>query len=126
MGDATQLSRVFQNLIANSIKYRSPHTPLRIQINAEPDQDGGWLIRVRDNGIGIAGEYHRKVFQPFKRLHGPEIAGNGIGLALCSRIVEAHGGRIWVESQEGQGADFLFTLTTAVPAETVPASASGG
>jgi len=123
MGDTMQLSWVFQNLVANSIKYRVPDQPLRIKIDAEEDQWGGWRIAVRDNGIGIAREYHQKVFQPFKRLHGPEIPGNGIGLAFCMRVIETHSGRIWVESEEGKGATFYFTLTAAAPAETRPAVA---
>jgi light-regulated signal transduction histidine kinase (bacteriophytochrome) len=126
MGDTMQLSWVFQNLIANSIKYRSPDTPLHIEIRAEPEGPNGWRIRVCDNGIGIAGEYHRKVFQPFKRLHGPEIPGNGIGLAFCLRIIEAHCGRIWVESHEGHGATFYFTLTGVAAAQTLPAAAPAG
>jgi two-component system sensor histidine kinase/response regulator len=126
MGDTMQLSWVFQNLIANSIKYRSPDTPLQIKISAEPYGTNGWQIRVGDNGIGIASEYHRKVFQPFKRLHGPEIPGNGIGLAFCLRIIQAHCGRIWVESQEGAGATFYFTLTGAAVAQTVPVAVPAG
>jgi signal transduction histidine kinase len=126
MGDTMQLSWVFQNLIANSIKYRSPDRPLRIKICAEPYGTNGCQIRVDDNGIGIASEYHRKVFQPFKRLHGPEIPGNGIGLAFCVRIIEAHSGRIWVESREGEGATFYFTLTAAAVAQTLPAAAPAG
>jgi two-component system sensor histidine kinase/response regulator len=125
MGDTMQLSWVFQNLIANSIKYRSPDKPLYIKIRAEPDGPGAWRILVGDNGIGIASEYHRRVFQPFKRLHGPEIPGNGIGLAYCLRIIESHSGRIWVESEEGRGATFYFTLNAAVPAKTRPAVARG-
>lgn len=68
------------------------------------------MIRVRDNGIGIEREYLQLVFAPFKRLHGREISGAGIGLATCRRVIEAHGGRIWVESIAGQGSDFCFTL----------------
>ena len=112
-GDANQLSRVFQNLVANAIKYRSPEIPPLVCIEAEYDRAGDWIIRVRDNGIGIPSIYLDKVFQPFKRLHGYEIPGNGIGLALCRRIIEAHGGRIWAESIEGQGATFAFTLHPA-------------
>jgi two-component system sensor histidine kinase/response regulator len=112
-GDCLQLSRVFQNLIANSIKYRSPGLPIRVEIAAERNSTGDWLIRLRDNGIGIPEEHLEKVFEPFKRLHGREIPGTGIGLALCRRIIDAHGGRIWAESREGDGATFLFTLCPA-------------
>jgi signal transduction histidine kinase len=113
VGDRSQLSRVFQNLIGNSIKYHSPGKPPRIEIRAVREDSGHWAIQVRDNGIGIAEEHFRKIFQPFKRLHGQQIPGNGIGLALCRRIVEWHGGRIWVESKEGDGATFWFTLHPA-------------
>ena len=72
-----------------------------------------WVIRVTDNGIGIPKEYHQHIFEPFKRLHGSEIAGNGIGLALCQRIVEVAGGRMWVESTPGEGTTLCFTLRAA-------------
>ena len=123
LGDPLQLSRVFQNLIGNSIKYRTPGVPLRIRISAESYGQGFWLVRVTDNGIGIGEQYHRKIFQPFKRLHGYEIVGSGIGLALCLRIIEGYEGRIWVESSEGNGATFLFTLRSAE--EAAPVSAAG-
>jgi PAS domain S-box-containing protein len=99
---------LFQNLIGNSIKYRSERPP-RIDISFEK---GASQLRlaVADNGIGIAPEYHRKIFGPFKRLHGKDIAGTGIGLAICQRVVERYGGRIWVESEAGQGSRFIFTL----------------
>lgn len=122
LGDSMQLTRVFQNLIGNSIKYRTPDVPLRIRISAEAHEPGVWLIRVSDNGIGIGKQYHRKIFQPFKRLHGYEIVGSGIGLALCLRIIEAHEGHIWVESNEGTGSTFLFTLRAA----EVGAATAGG
>jgi signal transduction histidine kinase len=105
-----QLGQVFQNLIGNSIKYRSPDRPLRIEISAEPGPVGDWTIRVADNGIGIAEQYLPEIFLPFKRLHSFEIPGNGIGLTLCRRIIEAQNGRIWAESREGKGSTFLFTL----------------
>lgn len=110
MGDRVQLSRVFQNLIGNSIKYRSAESPLQVTIAVEPETSGYWVIKVHDNGIGIAPQHLERVFEPFRRLHGSAIPGTGIGLALCRRIVEAHGGRIWAESCEGVGSTFLFTL----------------
>lgn len=106
--DFGQLGQVFQNLISNSIKYRGPEAP-RVHISAE---DGGdeWLFAFADNGIGIEPRYHEQIFGIFKRLHGREVPGTGIGLALCKRIIERHGGRIWVESEAGKGATFKFTL----------------
>src|SRR5207253_10387528 len=95
--DFAQLSRVFQNLIGNSIKYRSSEQP-RIRISVE-EQDEAWLFSFTDNGIGIDPQYHKQIFGVFKRLHGRQYPGTGIGLALVKRIVERHGGRIWVESE---------------------------
>ena len=102
------LTRLFQNLISNSIKYRSEKKP-RIHVSATKATDG-WLFAVRDNGIGIDPQDAERVFGMFKRLHGSEIPGTGIGLALCKKIVERKGGRIWVESEAGQGATFKFTI----------------
>ncbi len=107
-GDSMQLSQLFQNLIGNAIKYRGPETP-RIRISAEANA-GDWVISVSDNGLGIDPAYHDKIFGVFRRLHGSEYPGTGIGLALCKRIVEKHGGRIWVESEAGKGATFRFSL----------------
>ena len=102
------LLQVFQNLISNSIKYRGTETP-RIHISAERSA-GAWLFAVQDNGIGIGPEDTERVFGMFKRLHGSEIPGTGIGLALCRKIIERQGGRIWVESAIGRGATFKFTI----------------
>ncbi|HSB15258.1 MAG TPA: CheR family methyltransferase, partial [Bryobacteraceae bacterium] len=102
------LMQVFQNLISNSIKYRGEETP-RIHVSAERDAEG-WLFSVRDNGVGIAPKDADRVFGMFKRLHGSEIPGTGIGLALCKKVVERQGGRIWVESERGRGATFKFTV----------------
>ena len=107
-GDETQLSLLLQNLISNAIKYRSADAPV-IEISAE-GQDGFWRFCVRDNGIGIDPAYHERVFGLFKRLHGRDVPGTGLGLAICKRLVERHGGRIWVHSTLGQGAAFYFTL----------------
>jgi signal transduction histidine kinase len=105
------LIQLFQNLISNSIKYKGKEHP-RIHVSAERDA-GGWLFAVRDNGIGIDPEDTDRVFGMFKRLHGNEIPGTGIGLALCKKVVERQGGRIWVESEPGQGATFKFTIPAA-------------
>ncbi|MGO4883700.1 MAG: sensor histidine kinase [Bryobacteraceae bacterium] len=99
--------------IGNSIKYRSPDGPLHIDITVEKDSKGGWIVQVRDNGAGIERQHLERIFEPFRRLHGYEIAGTGLGLALCRRIIEAHGGRIWAESFPGEGATLLFTLRPA-------------
>ena len=107
--DATQLEALFQNLIGNAVKFRGDRRP-RVTITAQKT-DQGWQFAVRDNGIGIKPEFHGRVFEIFKRLESQEnYAGTGIGLAICKRIVERYGGKIWVESQFGQGSTFYFTL----------------
>jgi two-component system CheB/CheR fusion protein len=108
IAEEIMLTQLFQNLISNSIKYRSQEIP-RIHVSAERDAEG-WLFAVRDNGIGIDPQDTDRVFGMFKRLHGSEIPGTGIGLALCKKIVERNGGRIWVESEAGRGATFKFTV----------------
>jgi two-component system CheB/CheR fusion protein len=102
------LMQLFQNLISNSIKYRSSETP-KIHISAERDGEG-WLFAVRDNGIGIDPQDTERVFGMFKRLHGSEIPGTGIGLAICRKVVERQGGRIWIESGKGRGTTVKFTI----------------
>jgi PAS domain S-box-containing protein len=107
--DSTLLSQVFQNLIGNSIKFRSDK-PLVIHIGARKERDA-WLFWVKDNGIGMDPAYKEKIFVIFKRLHTREkYAGTGIGLAICKKIVEQHGGEIYVESEPGAGSTFFFTL----------------
>jgi PAS domain S-box-containing protein len=101
---------LFQNVIGNALKYRSERPP-NIHVSAV-EENGMWRLGVADNGIGIDPQYHQNVFGVFKRLHGKTIPGTGIGLAICQRVVERNGGRIWVESQAGQGATFYFTLPT--------------
>jgi signal transduction histidine kinase len=104
----SHLVSLFQNLIGNAIKYRGAE-PVRVRISAEA-QGSRVRFAVSDNGIGIAPEYHDKVFAAFQRLHGKKVPGSGIGLATCKRILQRHGGRIWVESDLGRGACFWFTL----------------
>jgi signal transduction histidine kinase len=112
-GDHVQLAQLFQNLIGNGIKYRCPNQPPQIHLSAAPENERRYLFSVRDNGVGIAPEFHEEVFEPFRRLHGQDVPGTGIGLATCKRIVERHGGRIWVESEPGQGSTFRFSLPAA-------------
>jgi chemotaxis family two-component system sensor kinase Cph1 len=106
--EEVMLMQLFQNLISNSIKYRGEETP-RIHVSAERGAEG-WMFSVRDNGIGIDPQYADRVFGMFKRLHGSEVPGTGIGLAICKKVVERQGGRIWVESEAGHGATFKFTV----------------
>lgn len=115
IGDPTLLTMLWQNLIANAIKFREPDRAPRIEITCEPDDnDNGWLLSVSDNGIGIAPEFAEKVFVIFQRLHSrDEYSGTGIGLAVCKKIVEYHGGRIWIDTEYTGGARFWFTLRTA-------------
>ena len=108
-GDPIQLTRLFQNLISNAIKYRNPDEAPLIRVAARLS-GRDWLFSITDNGIGIEPQYAEKVFGIFKRLHGRDNPGTGIGLAICKKIVARHGGRIWVESQLGGGATFHFTL----------------
>ncbi len=107
-----RLQQLFQNLISNAIKYRSDKPP-RIHVSATM-RDGSWLFSVEDNGIGIHPKHHARIFGIFKRLHNKDkYPGTGIGLAICKRIVEHVGGKIWVESEAGRGARFLFTIPSA-------------
>jgi light-regulated signal transduction histidine kinase (bacteriophytochrome) len=107
--DRLQLLQLFQNLIGNALKYRHPERPPRIRITAE-FHDGAYWFAIADNGLGIEAKHHERIFVPLKRLHGREIPGTGIGLAVCKKIVERHGGRIWVKSEPGQGSNFYFSL----------------
>lgn len=109
-GDEVQLAQLFQNLIGNALKYSRPEEPPEISIEAQRTGDE-WVFSVADNGIGIEQQYLDRIFQVFKRLHGRETySGTGIGLAICKRIVERHGGRMWVESEPGTGSKFYFAI----------------
>lgn len=113
-GDRTQLAQLLMNLVGNSIKYCRDAAP-RVDISAER-ADREWIFSVRDNGIGIAARHRDKVFEVFKRLHSQsEYPGTGIGLAICRRVVEGHGGRIWVRDEDGPGTTFSFTLPDHLP-----------
>lgn len=107
-GNEQQLQLLFENLIGNAIQYRGEHPP-RVEIASE-EQDDGHQISIRDNGVGIKPEFHDLVFQSFKRLHGKEIPGIGLGLAICRKIALAHAGRIWVESDGISGSVFKVFL----------------
>jgi PAS domain S-box-containing protein len=109
MGDRSQLIQLLQNLIGNALNYRSTEPP-RIYLSAERGAKE-WIFSLRDNGIGIDPNYHEQIFEIFKRLHDQkDYPGTGIGLAVCRRVVNRHGGRIWVESQPGHGSTFHFTI----------------
>ena len=121
MADAAQLTQVFQNLIANAIKFHGTETPV-IQIDSE-QKEHDWVLSVSDNGIGIPPESWQDIFVIFRRLHSrTEYAGNGIGLSICKKIIERHGGKIWIEAQAKPGCHFKFTL----PSEPSPRTTLGG
>jgi PAS domain S-box-containing protein len=109
LADESQLLHLLQNLVANALKFRGPKTP-RLEIHTR-DSRGEWIVCVRDNGIGLDPRHAERIFMVFQRLHGrDQYEGTGIGLAICKKIVDRHGGRIWVESAPGEGATFCFSL----------------
>jgi len=110
-GDLSQLVQLVQNLLGNALKFRSRQSP---EICVEASEEGDkWCFSVADNGIGLPAEFADRIFQMFRRLHGVgHYEGTGIGLALCKRVTENHGGRIWVESEPGRGSTFFFTIPT--------------
>jgi PAS domain S-box-containing protein len=109
IGDDVQLARLFQNLINNALKFRKDDPP-SIHISVKPN-NGNWLFSFQDNGIGVSPKFADRIFEIFQRLHGSEeYPGTGIGLAICKKIVERHGGRIWVQSEQGNGATFIFII----------------
>jgi signal transduction histidine kinase len=113
VGDRALLSQVFQNLIANAVKFSDGGTPT-VHVRAEPEGEHRVRVSVEDSGIGIAPEQAERIFRPFHRLHGEDrYEGSGIGLAICRRVVEAHGGRIWAEPRPEGGTAFRLTLPLA-------------
>jgi PAS domain S-box-containing protein len=120
--DSSQLLQLLQNLISNAIKFRAPDRPPRVHIWARRE-DGHWLFGVSDNGIGIMPQHRERIFMIFQRLHTRQnYAGTGIGLAIVKKVVERHGGKVWVESQVGEGSTFYFTIPLR-PREAMPADA---
>jgi light-regulated signal transduction histidine kinase (bacteriophytochrome) len=109
-GNAGRLAQVFQNLIGNALKFRHPGAPAKVHVSSVP-QRGEWQFTVEDDGIGIDPQYLDRIFVIFQRLHTrAEYPGTGIGLSICKKVIERHGGRIWVDSRSGEGARFHFTL----------------
>ncbi|HMF77585.1 MAG TPA: ATP-binding protein [Bryobacteraceae bacterium] len=108
--DETEMAQVFENLLSNALKFRHAAPP-QIQVSAE-EGSGEWLLSVRDNGSGVDPRFLEQVLLPFKRLHGKQIPGSGLGLAICEKIVRAHRGRIWLESDGQQGTTVHFTVAT--------------
>ena len=107
-GDFLALAAVFRNLLENACKFHGPMPPC---IHVEASRQGAeWMVAVRDNGVGFKPAYADMIFQPFKRLHGTQFRGSGLGLSLAKRILDEHGGRIWAESRPGDGSTFRFTL----------------
>ena len=113
VADRAALAQVFGNLLSNALKFTNGQAPVRVEVSAQPNVEG-WRFTVADNGLGIAPEDSERVFRMFERLHGEdEYGGTGIGLPICRRIVERHGGRIWCEPHLGGGTVFRFTIPDA-------------
>lgn len=124
VGDPTLLTMLWQNLVGNALKFRHPDRAPHVTVTCDPDPEnpGMWRVAVADNGIGIPEEFTDKVFVIFQRLHSRDAyGGTGIGLALCKKIVEHHGGRIWIESRVGEGTRFCFTLPSADATDAIDA-----
>jgi chemotaxis family two-component system sensor kinase Cph1 len=108
--DGAQLVQLFQNIVGNALKYRSAEPP-RVHVSAKKNRNDEWIFSMQDNGLGIEPQYFEKIFVMFQRLHGrEEFSGTGIGLTLCKKIAERHGGRMWVDSNPGKGSTFYLAL----------------
>lgn len=117
IADHPQLSRIFQNLVGNGLKYRGPDPP-RIHISCARGEGDNWIFSVQDNGIGIEPQYFERIFMLFQRLHPQdEVAGSGIGLSICQKILGRMGGKIWLDSTPGKGSTFYFSLPENPPTE---------
>ena len=126
LGDSAQLAQVFQNLVSNAVKFRNVTTAVRVAISSEL-RGGEHVISVADNGIGIDPQYHERIFVIFQRLHTrKDYPGTGIGLSICKKVVERHGGRIWAESSVGGGTTFHIALPQALDSAVVPPAAVRG
>jgi signal transduction histidine kinase len=125
MAEAGAMISVFRHLLVNAITYVADGVPPRVRVTAS-HSESGWVVSVSDNGVGIAPQYHEKIWGVFKRLHGHDIPGTGIGLSVVRKVIQQHGGRVWVESSGG-GAGSTFRFTLAAPqglgSGTAPATA---
>ncbi|MCP4224344.1 MAG: hypothetical protein GY773_13460 [Actinomycetia bacterium] len=111
-GNRQLLGQVIENLLSNAIKYKHPDRDVHISVSAQR-HGSRWAVAVADNGLGIEARFHDRIFEMFRRLHpAGEYEGTGIGLALCRKIVERHGGEIWVESEPDEGSTFIFTIAS--------------
>ncbi|NIQ00763.1 MAG: histidine kinase, partial [Nitrospinaceae bacterium] len=109
--DPFQMRQMFQNLIANALKFHRQAAPSRVTLDSRPNGDGTWTIWIQDNGIGFEEKYLGRIFKPFERLHGKnEFSGSGMGLAICRKIIQRHGGTITAESRVNEGTRFVITL----------------
>jgi light-regulated signal transduction histidine kinase (bacteriophytochrome) len=125
MADGAQLTQVFGHLIGNALKYQPPDQPPEVTISAE-ERNGEWVFSVTDNGLGIAPDYHDRIFGVFRRLHTQEqYPGTGMGLAICKKIVECHGGHMGVRSEAGKGSTFFFSLPIRRHGDGEPPRPSG-
>ena len=120
VGDGEVLRQLFVNLLANALKFSRGSAPPRVVVGCQQAEDGTWVMHVSDNGVGFSMAHAQRLFEPFVRLHGRHFEGSGVGLSICQRIVQRHGGEIWAESQPGRGTVFRFTLGQPRPPAGMP------